>query len=69
MGDDEYRAAMAAFIRAKVVTRCPTACAMPTQATFAAADRAALEDHALAGARSRQRRQAARERPPQVSAE
>jgi hypothetical protein len=34
--------AIAAFIRASVVTRCPTACVAPTQAVVAAADRLAL---------------------------
>jgi hypothetical protein len=62
MGEDEYEAAVAAFIRTKGVTRCPTACALPTQGTIAADDRAALEDYALARARSRRHRQAARER-------
>ena len=44
MGEDEYKAAVAAFIRTKGVTRCPTACALPTQGTIAADDRAALEE-------------------------
>jgi hypothetical protein len=34
--------AIAAFIRASGVTRCPTACVAPTQAVVAAADRLAL---------------------------
>jgi hypothetical protein len=42
----DYEAAVAAFIRAKGITRCPTACALPTQATIAARDRTALEDYA-----------------------
>ena len=62
MFDDEYRDQVAAFIRAKGVTRCPTACALPTQGTVAAADRAALEDYAIARAQTRRKRQAARER-------
>jgi hypothetical protein len=62
MGNDEYRAAVAAFIRAKGITRCPTACALPTQGTVAAADRAALEDYAVARDHTRQKRLAARER-------
>jgi hypothetical protein len=56
MHDDEYQAAVAAFIRAKGVTRCPTACALPTQATVPAADRAALEDYAIARAQLRHKR-------------
>jgi hypothetical protein len=62
MGDDEYKAAVAAFIRTKGVTRCPTACALPTQGTIAANDRAALEDYAITRTRSRRQRQAARQR-------
>ena len=46
MGHDEYQAAIAAFIRSNGVTRCPTACALPTQGIIAAADRAALENYA-----------------------
>lgn len=44
----EYEAAVAAFIRAKGVTRCPTACAVPTHASVAEADRRALEQRAAA---------------------
>jgi hypothetical protein len=62
MADDEYKAAVAAFIRSNGITRCPTACALPTQGTIAANDRAALEDYANARAQSRRQRQAARER-------
>ena len=66
MHDDEYQAAVAAFIRAKGVTRCPTACALPTQATVPAADRAALEDYAVARDNTRQRRLAVQERVRRV---
>ena len=59
MGQQEYEAAVAAFIRTKGVTRCPTACALPTVAPD---DRAALEVYAAVRARSRRQRQAARER-------
>lgn len=62
MGQDEYEAAVAAFIRTRGITRCPTACALPTQGTIAASDRAALEDYAITRARSRRERLAARER-------
>ena len=62
MGDDEYKAAVAAFIRTKGVTRCPTACALPTQGIIAADDRAALEDYAITRTRWRRQRQAARQR-------
>ena len=47
MNDDDGEA-VAEFIRTKGVTRCPTACVLPTQALLAAADRAALEEHAVA---------------------
>ena len=40
--------AVAEFIRTKGITRCPTACVLPTQGSVAAADRVALEEHAVA---------------------
>jgi len=43
---DEDCDAIAEFIRSKGITRCPTACVLPTQALVGAADRAALEEHA-----------------------
>jgi hypothetical protein len=58
MPGDDYEAAVAAFIRARGITRCPTACALPTQGTVPPADRAALADYAEA----RDKRRAARER-------
>ena len=39
--------AVAEFIRTRGITRCPTACVLPTQALLGAADRAALEEHAV----------------------
>jgi len=60
MGHDEYQAAIAAFIRSNGVTRCPTACALPTQGIIAAADRAALENYAAVRSRTRQQKIAAR---------
>ena len=62
MSQNEYEARVAAFIRAKGVTRCPTACAFRTQGTVAAADRAALEDYVAAREWLRERRIAARRR-------
>ena len=44
----DYEAAVAAFLRTKGVTRCPTGCVIPTQATVAEADRAAYRDHVAA---------------------
>ena len=39
--------AVAEFIRTNGITRCPTACVLPTQALVGAADRAALQAHAV----------------------
>jgi hypothetical protein len=44
---NDCEAAVAEFIRTKGVTRCPTACVLPTQGSVAAADRKALEEYAL----------------------
>ena len=62
MYQEEYEAAVAAFIRSKGITRCPTACALPTQGTVPAADRAALENYATNRSLSRQRKIADRQR-------
>jgi len=59
-GDPE--AAIAEFIRKRGVTRCPTACVLPTQGLVAAADRAALEEHAIERDRVRRAKLAARYR-------
>jgi hypothetical protein len=53
---------IAEFIRIKGITRCPTACVSPTQGSVDAADRAALEEHAVARARLQQARIIARTR-------
>jgi hypothetical protein len=50
---EEYEAAVAAFIRSNGITRCPTACALPTQASPAAADRVALQRYAALRNQSR----------------
>ena len=55
-------AEIAEFIRTRGITRCPTACVLPTQGLVAAADRAALEEYAVQRERIRQARLAARER-------
>jgi hypothetical protein len=62
MHQDEHQAAVAAFIRSRGVTRCPTACALPTQGTVAAADQAALQNYVAARSQSRQQKISARER-------
>jgi hypothetical protein len=48
MSDVDYEAAVAAFLRTKGITRCPTVCVVPTQATIAEADRAAYRDYVSA---------------------
>jgi hypothetical protein len=58
----DYEAVIAEFIRTKGVTRCPTACVLPTQGSINPADQAALEQHAVAQERSRQAKAAARAR-------
>jgi hypothetical protein len=55
-------AAIAAFIRTKGVTRCPTACAATTQGSVPAADRAALERYVRTREQTRRARAAASER-------
>jgi hypothetical protein len=62
MGQDEYEATVIAFIRTKGITRCPTACALPTQGTVTSADRAALENYAAACEWLREQRIAGRRR-------
>ena len=52
--------AIAEFIRSKGITRCPTACVLPTQGLIAAADRIALEQHAVARDRVHRKRAADR---------
>jgi hypothetical protein len=42
----DSEAAVAEFIRTRGVTRCPTACVLPTQGAVGAADREALEEYA-----------------------
>jgi hypothetical protein len=58
----DYEVVIAEFIRTRGITRCPTACLLPTQGSIDAADQAALERHAAAQERSRQAKAAARAR-------
>ncbi len=58
----DYDAVIAEFIRTKGITRCPTACVLPTQGSIDAADRVALEKHAVAQERVRQTKATARAR-------
>ena len=46
MSKQEYEAAVAAFLRKKAVTRCPTACVSPTQSQISETDQEALRRHA-----------------------
>jgi hypothetical protein len=59
MSPGEYEAAVAAFIRSRGVTRCPTACLVRTQASVPAADRAALERYETGRDQSRRENLAA----------
>jgi hypothetical protein len=60
--EHNQQAIIAEYIRTKGVTRCPTACVVPTQASVTAADRAALEEYAIERARQRREKAAARAR-------
>jgi hypothetical protein len=62
VSDTDFEAVIAEYIRAKGVTRCPTACVVPTQGSIDAADRAALAEYAVARDRHRRDRAAARAR-------
>ena len=48
MSQNEYDAAIAEFMRKKGITRCPTACAVPTHAAVSEADRTALANYGAA---------------------
>jgi hypothetical protein len=56
ISETEYASAIAEFLRKKSITRCPTACIVPTHASVTEADRAALRDHDAARAAARQAR-------------
>lgn len=45
MSPTDYEAAIEKFLRTKTITRCPTVCAVPTQATIADSDRAAYRNY------------------------
>jgi hypothetical protein len=47
MSQNEYEAAVAAFIQTNGVTRCPTACVVRTQGTVSPADQEALRQRAV----------------------
>jgi hypothetical protein len=56
MSQTDYEAAVAQYLATKGVTRCPTVCAVPTQATIADADRAAFREYVAAQEAARQGR-------------
>jgi hypothetical protein len=56
ISDPEYAQAVAQFLSEKGVTRCPTACVVPTRANVSDADRAALRNHARTQEEVRQAR-------------
>jgi hypothetical protein len=56
-------AAITEFIRKNGITRCPTACVLPTQGEVPESDRAALSAYATDRERSRQAKAAQRARP------
>ncbi|HWO85228.1 MAG TPA: hypothetical protein VNN75_01920 [Stellaceae bacterium] len=60
IADMDSATEVAEFIRTKGVTRCPTACVLPTQASVAVADREALGEYATRRAERRRARVAAR---------
>ena len=60
IADMDSATEVAEFIRTKGVTRCPTACVLPTQASVAVANREALGEYATRRAERRRARVAAR---------
>lgn len=62
ISDDNRDAVIAEYIRTKGVTRCPTACAVPTQGSVGQADRVALEEYAVERDKQRREKAAARAR-------
>jgi hypothetical protein len=63
MSHDDRDAEIAAFVRTKGVTRCPTACVLPTQGSPDALDQAALEQYAIARDELRRMKTATRQQP------
>ena len=54
MSETEYASAVAEFLRKRNITRCPTACVVPTHADVTEADRVALRDYDAAREAARQ---------------
>ena len=47
VSDDHFEAAIAEYIRANGVSRCPTACVLTIQGSISAADRVVLAEYAV----------------------
>ena len=62
ISEDDCNTAIAEYIRSNGVTRCPTVCVVPTQASVTEADRAALEEYRSTRERQRREKNAARAR-------
>ena len=60
VSEEDSSTAVAEFIRTKGVTRCPTACVLPTQGAVALADQLELEEYAARRDRIRRVRMATR---------
>jgi len=58
--EEDFATAVAEFIRTRGVTKCPTACVLPTQGSVASTDREALGEYAARRAERRRARVAAR---------
>ena len=56
MSENEYAAAVAEFMCKKGITRCPTACVVPTHGNVNEADRVALRDYDAAREAARQQK-------------
>ena len=56
MSENEYAAAVAEFMRKKGITRCPTACVVPTHGNVNEADRVALRNYDAAREAARQQK-------------
>ena len=54
MSETEYASAVAEFLSKRNVTRCPTACVVPTRASVTEADRTALRNYDAAKEAARQ---------------
>jgi len=54
MSQTEYDRAVAEFLQKRDVTRCPTACVVPTRASLSEADRVALRSHSAEQEAARQ---------------